>query len=752
MTKLELVKNELDKLNVFDNKLNSIASDMAKILGDDIPFPMSLAIANYTMSSFVGHFHYKINVSEGNLVPPNVIIFILAKSGAKKTSSMTKLEKSVQRGIDEINRFRMVQEKERAEEAGANPRKLNPLANALATEAGMIKRLNDFKREGIGLPAMYVDEISTELATNPDIVPNIKLVSQLFDIGEMKSKPLKDSENQSDEVNGMGMTALFIGSEHGLLEEESVLKKFETEFISKLSRRCYFVYPAFAREDDSLDETKDHDKLMDELLSQIEESSADSHDIAERVNEVAYKVAVDALEKDIRIIEVSSEAKRLYQVYKMYCEELSNNIDDEALNLEQQHRHWKAFKLAGTYAVFNGRNVIQIEDLKEAINCAELTANDLEKFIYKAKRETYEIILDHFVEGGNELTIHEMIKKGWIKKQPDLKNLLINANSKLGKVGMVEEKDDVVSFSKYDSNNGIGCSFKVINNEEIQKLVKAGADKELISRAKAKVAHSAVDGFTFKITTFEKLSNLLCNDFAYLPFELKSSEDGAIYNNVVTPNPKGGIRGKDNIVGGAEFIVLDIDDSDITDTEVHDLLMDYKHVIARTSDPSNPYKFRVILTLDIIVTLPGTRWKVFMAKVSEHLCIKIDLLPQSQVYYGYKNRNVLINAEGEDLEASILIKQLGEPTKEVIRLPRRKLNAVWENRRNEFAYAYRGREGGRSLHNGLFNAMRHAHDLGFNYQENCDLLEDIIDFVEDKPRDNFLPSLESQRKQVYGMD
>ena len=90
MTNLELAKGELDRLDVFDGKLNSTALSMTKILGDDIPFTMALTIANYTMASFIGHFHYKIKMAEDNLVPANMIAFILAKSGAKKTNTIIK--------------------------------------------------------------------------------------------------------------------------------------------------------------------------------------------------------------------------------------------------------------------------------------------------------------------------------------------------------------------------------------------------------------------------------------------------------------------------------------------------------------------------------------------------------------------------------------------------------------------------------------------------------------------------------------
>jgi len=745
MTKLEIVESELDRMNVFTGELNPIAKTMTKVLGKEIPFDMALTIANYTMASFVGHFHYKIKIEADNLVPPNMIAFVLAKSGAKKTSSMLTLEKSLRCGYEIIQNHRMQKEIKRAEEMDENPRPINPLSNALATEAGMIQRLNDFKEEGIGLPAMFVDEISTELATNADMIPNIKLVAQLFDVGEMKSKPLKDREQQSEEVVGMGMTALFMGSEHGILEDEQILKKFETEFISKLSRRSFFVYPEFIYEDKDLSN-------IDELLDMMEEEANRGKEFMNELNKLSARVAINAIEEDLNIINIDDDAKTLYKIYKIYCEEKALAIMDEALNLEQQHRHWKAFKLAGVYSVFNEHESMKFIDLVQAINTAERTADNLGKFINKAKREKYEILVEHFLNGGHPLTIHEMIKLGWIKKQSNLKDMITNANSKLGNVGRIEEVGDKVYYDKFEEidSNAISASFKKLPPLRTEEFVANGMDYDEAKRkAKDERGWKINDGFKYKKTTFQKLGNLLSNDCAYTPFKFKSKEEGGIYNPKVTPNPVNGIRNKENIASGAEFIVLDIDDSDITIEEAFDLLQDYKFLMARTSDKDNPYKFRVIMPIDVVIELDRSKWKLFMQQVAEHLGMTIDNLPQSQIYYGFSDREVLINEDGELLEASEIVKRIQEPVKKVQLLPRAQLNRKWEDRLNEFAYAYNAKSG-EGLHLSLFKAMKHAFDLGFSYEENIGLLDDIMDYMEDEPRANFIDSLNSQRDQTYG--
>ncbi len=746
MKKLEIAQVELDKENLWDGKLNSTALKMVEILGKNVPFNMAMGIANFIMATFVGHFHYKIKMKDDNHFPMNVILFILAKSGARKTSSVLKLEKALKKGYEVIESHRIHQEQVRSSALDIEPQRLNPLSNALATEAGMIKRLNDFKREGIGLPAMFVDEISTELATNPDIIPNIKLVAQLFDIGEMKSKPLKDSENQSDEVVGMGMNALFIGSEYGILENEETLKMFIEEMISKFSRRASFIYPFFEKEDDDY-------AGIDELLAEMDEEDASSEEIREEVSLLSMEIAQECIDNDINLIVMDKATIKLYQIYQIWCEEEAYKIESEAVNLELQHRHWKALKLAGVYAVFNRHLSITVEDLKEAINTVHLTGGDLEKFLNKAGRQTYEIMVEYFLREGGSLTVHEMIKMGWIKRKSNLKDLLIAANSLLGKTGRIEELLDTIVFDTYeelDTDKSIYASYKKLPPLNIGKYENQGFDYlEAKKKAKDERAGKIADGYLYKETTFIKLANLLKADTAYTPFKFKTKDEGGVFNEKVIPNPVGGIRRKENIGSGAQFIVLDVDDAGISIHEASDMLADYKYHMAITSDPDNIYKFRVILPLDINVTLDRTDWKQFMLKVSEHLRIKIDLLPQSQIYFGFGNREVISNLEGEDLEASEIIKQLTEPKTVILPVSRKLLDAIWVDRMNTFGYAYNVKSGG-GVHNSLYNAMKHAYDLGYSYDENVMLLGDIINFMEDKPRDSFYDSLNSQRDETYG--
>ena len=708
-TKLKLAEDELNRLEVFKEYKNETMSKMVEILGVEVPEHMAMTIANFTMASFIGHFHYKVKLGPDNIVPMNMVAFVLAKSGAKKTSSVSKLEKVIDPGIFIINTRREQKLTEWALRNDVPVPKINPLNNALATEAGMIKRLNDFKKEGLGLPSMFVDEISTELAVNQDMVPNIKLIAQLFDEGNMKSKPLKDSENQSEEVIGMGMNALFIGSEYGILEDNTILEKFNLEFISKLSRRCFFVYPDFPKE-----ETKA--ETIDDLLEEIKEKKKSSEITQVQVGNLCRKIALGLKDRDENITTLDEDAERLYEIYKIYCEEMSEEVVLEQTNLEQQHRHWKALKLACVYSVFNLHRTVQMEDLKQAIYVAELGAGDLEKFLVKAERNAHEKLMDHYLEGQQPLSVHDILKKKWIKKAMEIDDLIRFANSKLGNIGLFKLEKDTINLEMFVETQGVACSYKMCSGTKNERKYKI------------------VDGFKYARAPFKDMAQILSNDTAYNPFEFRD-----------------GIRGKENVMGTCDYLVLDVDNTDISDTECSNYIIDYNHIICRTSDKENPYKYRVVIPTDVAVDVTNEQWPHLMKKVADFLGIEIDILPKAQIFYGYADREPIIELEGDDLEVSEMIRELHVPVAEIKKLAPDKLKTAYADRLRLFEWFYEAGDkdditSKGNYHNTLWLASVRAYDLGLDFQTSLAIIHDIVDFRPTNPRPNYMEQLERRMK------
>ena len=507
----------------------------------------------------------------------------------------------------------------------------------------------------------------------------------MFDSGDKKSRALKDESMQSEEVTGMGMCSMFIGSEHNVLLDDVILKKFNNEFMTKLARRCFFNFPDFTYTEPDYSD-------IDDILSSEEDSREFQTANSIEIKDMAYSVAKNLIDNDINNVMIDVDAERLYKIYKFHCKYKSEELVDETCVLEMLHRHWKVLKLAGVYAITDERNSISSQDIKEAISFAEMLDGELFKFIELSKRQHYEIVID-LLKLEDKLSIHDLKKRDLItgKSKPDsqVSTIIELANSKMGSEGMLKFED--------------GCVFL-----ELFKEAEHGASYKQVSGTKEERAYKAHDGYVYKKSEFANLAKLLSNDTCYLAFELQD-----------------GKRSNDNIIGGATFVVLDIDDSDIEWTEAHDMLGDYTHHIAKTSNPDNPYKFRVLIELDIEVKLDSRLWKNFMSKVGEHLGLELDLLPMSQMYFGFNGREVLSNI-GEALGASELVKTINVLPKEVKRLTAAKIHDAYEDRFNAFNYAYEVT--GDTGASAMYRAYKHGHDLGFSKEQVISLLEDICDY------------------------
>ena len=89
---------------------------------------------------------------------------------------------------------------------------------------------------------MNITELGDELATNPDMLENIKTLAETYDVGDKEVKYTKGVESRSSEIKGQPVSALLVGSPTYILYDEPTKKKFQIAFMSKLARRSWFCY------------------------------------------------------------------------------------------------------------------------------------------------------------------------------------------------------------------------------------------------------------------------------------------------------------------------------------------------------------------------------------------------------------------------------------------------------------------------------------------------------------------------------
>ncbi len=216
--------------------------------------------------------------------------------------------------------------------------------------------------------------------------------------------------------------------------------------------------------------------------------------------------------------------------------------------------------------------------------------------------------------------------------------------------------------------------------------------------------------FEYHETKFDELILLLEENAAYTPFRFKD-----------------GKRDRDNIVSGAKFVVLDIDKSMLTDIEAHTLLAEYNHHIARTSDPDNEYKFRVLIELDAVVDVDARMWGAFIEEIGLKLGLIIDPVPQSQIFFSFAERDIHSQLEGEPLPvkplldyASIRLQDKPRPVRE---LPSASKQTLLDDPKTTFEFAFIAEKGERSRL--MYRALAYAIDIGADEEYIINLANEI---------------------------
>lgn len=711
MSMLDMLEKEINKLNLFEGNLPDIVKAIAdSIPSQTIPYRMKIAIAISEIVLFISQFRINIQHWNRSIIPINSIMFCIAKSGASKDSSVKAARKCFTTSYNIINELRkehaIEKAKELAEKAGCDlPDSFacyknyymppNPLFVAISTTEGFIQHLNDLSNEELGAGYIFSGEIGAELASNMNLTDNIKILAETYDEGNKEVKMIKTRETQSKEIKSFPVSALFLGSQDNLLFDADIKRKFKTEFTTKLARRSFFI---FVKEDIISTEYNSIKEMIkqEELIENIAIENRD------KVSKYLEEVTSDLLNKESKIIPIDNKVRDLFTLYKRYNEEIANTISSQypISKLTRTHLQWKALKLAGALSLIQGDNTIHLEDYKAAIEFVELINNDIFEFEKELVKESYEAFVDYMhqfaIDNEFTMSLHELRKAGFISTKVNnsgnaLKELVKLANS-YDEYGLYELDKDYIKFKELIKSDKVILSYLACSGTKQQRAVKCST------------------GFQYQELNFSDLEEMLKDDYVYSPFKFKN-----------------GIRGKDNIISGCKWIVLDIDSGELTDEEAHLLISDINHFIVRTSDKSNPYKFRVLIELDTEINISDIQWKPFIQAITKDLGFTADALPKSQVFFSYKDREILSVLNQEPLNSKQYLNAITDIEKLSPKIPNKKIcSSMLEDPLTTFDKAFNAKDGeGRRK---LIWACRYARELGADRDYCKNLLKQITSY------------------------
>ncbi len=680
-------------------------------IAGEVPFKLKLAIVLSELITFVSHLRKPIKLYDGTLVPTNAIVFALSASGTSKDKSLNAIRKALQGGYDTLEAERKSMAEGAAKKAAEVTtgsaqdwqqfyNKPKPLQAGLGTVEGLLHHFSDIAVNPIGAGSIMSSEIGSELQTNSNMPDIIKAISVAYDLGNIPAKIIKSSENQTSAVTGLPINALFFGSQEALLFNNEIKSKFKLAFNTQLARRSIFSFtpeiPAGVKY-----------STIDELYTYRTEER-------ERVlkAQAAIGIYTDNLISEVTNLplEITDDANKLFDVFLEYntirSEELSNKYPISKLS--QKHKQWLALKLAGAYAILDRSDFIREHHYAIAINTVELLTPDLQQFEKELVKEPYEQLVDmcKFSAENKEffLSLHELKKLSYINgsgaSKAKVDELVVMANS-YDETGSYAFVDSGIQYNEIVKTDIVGVSYIVFETDKKDADFKAYAEDK---------CHK---GYEFYETEFKELSLLLKENAVYSPFTFTD-----------------GVRHKDNVTGGAKFVVLDIDKSFLTNEEAHVLLNQYNHHIALTSDPENTFKYRILLEFDSVVDVDEYTWKALIAVIGEDLGLVVDMLPKSQIFFSFAGRTTLTQLQGETLDSKTLIERAREAVKEkptpVANLPVKARQQRLEDPRETFGFAFNAERGERSVK--MYRALAYAIDCGADEEYLTNLAHEINDY------------------------
>ena len=727
---LDLTKTELDKLGALTPTLHPAIQQVVRaIVNPNVHLRMKATIAVSHIMLFAAQFRRNIELWDGTLVPINTIGVVLCDSGAGKDSSHRAARRCfepgyelMERHVEQAARKRAIQratnaEEELPEEYEIYKKYLDPIPpveTSVTTGPGLIKLINDMKPHDVGSNLIYTGEFGDFLTYSQDIIENITILAELYDLGVKEVTYTKGKEFRSEAIQGQSLSALLMGSPV-MLYDENVKYRFQTAFMSKLARRSFFCYvpdpipnPDFMHHDNPLEAQKEFDKHLKQESAQARAA----------MREGVLSITKHQLLNYGTPLTVSSEVEDLYTIYQRYnsdyVEQCMNRESTSALI--RRHLQWKALKLAGAFAVLDMSDTIELDHFVAATQFCELLSGDMDLFEHDLNKSYYERFSDYCHtlvrnEAKVVVDVHDIKKRGFLSNVSKAKLLeLVNLCASYDKQSIYSVIGDGagIQFEPIVKTDVLDISYKPIDTRKLNEAVATG-NPDLIAKAKHDISITTAYGYDTGSTTFADLADLLSGDFAYSPFKFRN-----------------GVRGKDNIVGGTKWLVLDVDDSVVTATEMHFMLMDINHHVALSSDPNNDYKFRVLIELDSVVELTPIAWKHFYLAIADDLAIKADPLPQSQIFFSYSDRPVLSNLDAQPLEVRDYIMAANEKAvakSEPTKITNSAKQALLDNPLSTFAYAYEAPFGSGSRN--LIRAAMHAKDLGADSSYVQELLQNV---------------------------
>lgn len=434
-----------------------------------------------------------------------------------------------------------------------------------------------------------MDEIGSNLVGQAEIT---NMFLELYDLGRIKNKLVKNTEENTRGIDLQGETPanlLMFGTTSKLFDGSKTEEEFYSLMEAGYARRCFFGMGKTETTVSTVDPEDVYNGLVNKNRSQALtlyrkrlQSFADLKHYNKKLD-VPRPVGVELVS------------------YRLFCESIANAMPEHETirKAELSHRYFKALKLAGVFAFLDGRQAVDMDNLRQAIKVAEESGASFQSIL---KRERNFVRLAKYIATTpGQLTHADLVE-----------DLPFYPNSAVPRREIMD----------------LAMAWGVGNHVVIKKQTISGVEffegSTLQETDMNKLRFSVSDNFASGYTPMAK-------QFIKLP-KLLAAEDLHWCNHSFENEH----RNEENVIPGFNMLVVDVDghkrDKDgvilrngIKREDVHELLKNYTFITSTTKrHTEDEHRFRLILPTNYELALDKDDYREFMKSFLSWLPFESD--------------------------------------------------------------------------------------------------------------------------------
>jgi hypothetical protein len=576
--------------------MNKIVEDIKNAIKVDMPRTPDSVIINaihYMMGTLTGTKRVNLDF-DGDVMPLHYYGITLAPSGVGKDRAVEEVF-GITDGMFDSYIDRVAMEHSKLCATTEEPWVMPVLEFNKGTTEGFAFCRSTLQEIGFGVTNFRVNELGDVVASE-DFRSTISDLVQAYEKGDTSAKLIKGGKAVT--VTGVPVNMLIYGSPYRFKEDAKIEDKVKEMMASGLARRSFVVMGERI-------EGEDKEQTREERLAKRSKKK----DVNSEKNRLS--VYVDDIRQNCpSTVTVDDDAFIAYDKYSDDCRRNSRNDKTlpEAIKVEVENRAWKALRLAGIYAVFDGTKVVCEKNMLDAIEWTESRDHDVKELL---RRRTNEERIFDYLERHDEFVTRQQIKTeaiGTISK--------VEFEYSMEIIHEYAERRDAVIIEKIE---GVKNFYMI---EQAQKIDS--------SEIRMSISNDLAKGFVTKTGSWDKFDEILKSGFNYSAGSFKDNH-----------------RTKDNYMGEQDVVILDIDDG-IPIEAAKTFFGEWDCWIATTKSHQKEKnglicdRFRVVLLPNIKIKMDADTYSEFMANIMDGLGGFADpsCKDASRFYYGFKESEV----------------------------------------------------------------------------------------------------------------